>query len=52
MIDSGATHSFVNAAVVERLGVKPVAGSVLHVTLADKSIIVSDSRIELDLVVP
>ena len=40
LVDSGATHMFIAADVVARLGLQPVLANQLEVTLADKSVFV------------
>ena len=40
LVDSGATHTFIAAEVVTRLGLQPVPAEQLEVTLADGSVFV------------
>ena len=50
LVDSGATHTFIAADVVTRLGLQPVAAEQLEVTLADESVFVCSEKVDMPVV--
>ena len=49
-MDSNATHTFITANVVSRLGLQPVPAKQLEVTLADESVFVRLERVDVPVV--
>ena len=49
-MDSGATHTFIAAEVVTRLGLQPVPAEQLEVTLADESVFVCLEKVDVPVV--
>ena len=49
MLDSGAMHSFVHPRVVKSMGVEPLQGAELTVTMANGNQVLCCDVVELDL---
>ena len=47
LVDSGATHTFIAADVVTRLGLQPVPAEQLEITLADESVFVCSEKVDV-----
>ena len=50
LVDSGATHTFIAADAVARLGLQPVPAEQLEVTLDDESVFVCSEKVDMPVV--